>query len=150
VLFRSWREHFALECELAELAAHGALDHALADVGLSRSEMPRLLKGHPGAIRQLTEMTQRAGINAAVLARDQSLKEIKWRCIECRSWRQCRAWLAANETGDGYRVFCPNVDAFDEMRKREVSVLSEPHCPHAADLEGGILTELEAVKGELS
>jgi len=114
-----WREDFVLECELAELAGHGALDRAIADVGLSQSEIPRLLKGHSGAVRQLTEVMRRAGIDPADLTRDRTLKEIEWRCIECRSWHQCRAWLTANETGDGYRAFCPNVATFDEIRKRE-------------------------------
>ena len=117
-----WREHFALESELGELSAHGTLDRALADVGLSRSEIPRLLKGHPSAIRQLIEVMRRAGINFTELARDQALKEIEWRCIECRSWHRCRAWIASNQPGDGYRAFCPNTSAFDELRKRMVSV----------------------------
>jgi hypothetical protein len=145
-----WRGHFQLECELADLAAHGALDRALADVGLSQSEIPRLLKGHPGAVRRLTEVMRRAGINAADLAHDQALKEIEWRCIECRSWRQCRAWLASNETGDGYRAFCPNLNAFDEIRRERVSRQSEERRPHSADTRGGgILNELETLKGQL-
>ena len=144
-----WREHFALDAELADLSAHGALDQALADVGLSRSEIPRVRKGHPSAVRQLTEVMRRLGLNPAELARDRNLKEVEWRCIECRAWHQCRAWLASNESGDGYRAFCPNIAAFDEILEKRGAARSKSPCSCAAsDVRGGILTELQATMGE--
>src|SRR5579859_8206644 len=82
-----WREHSSLAGELDALAAHGELDRTLTEAGLSSSDVPRLLKGHPGAARQLPEMMRRVGIDPTRLPITPETREIEWRCTDCRSWR---------------------------------------------------------------
>src|SRR5690348_5498302 len=119
----AWRERRGLARELAQLDAHGEFDRTLADNGLSSSDVPRLMHAHPGAARQLANMMSRLGVDRRRLvvtpAVAGELRDIEWRCGECRSWRQCRAWLDSEEAPERYRSFCPNTDALDRLRERQ-------------------------------
>jgi hypothetical protein len=141
-----WRERSSLAHEFDALMAHGELYRTLFEAGLSPSDVPRLLNGHPGAGRQLPEMMRRMGIDPGRLSITSETRDIEWRCTECRTWRRCRNWLASGEDGEGYRAFCPNAAALEALR--------DLHLPHRVDqppLAGsgsGILGELEAIKGQ--
>ncbi len=135
-----WRERSSLAHEFDALAAHGELDRTLIEAGLSPSDVPRLLKGHPGAARQLPAMMRRVGIDSSQLPSTAALREIEWRCTECRSWRRCRAWLAAGGGGQGYRVFCPNAAELEQIRDRSAVA----RCG-----QSGVLHELEAMRGQI-
>ena len=47
------------------------------------------------------------------------------RCRACRNVEECQHWLARGETVEGYRAFCPNALAFDEL-PRKASETAEP------------------------
>jgi uncharacterized protein YjiS (DUF1127 family) len=117
-----WREHRAIDCELAELAAQGNLDRVLDDVGLTRSDIPSLLKGHPGAARQLAEMLERLGIAPRDIAANHDMREVELRCIGCASWRRCRKWLRSGAADDRWQGFCPNAGTYARM-------LAKPETP---------------------
>jgi hypothetical protein len=141
-----WRERSSLMHELDALAAHGELGRTLLEAGLSPNDVPRLLKGNPGAGRQLPEMMRRVGIDPALLPITSETREIEWRCTDCRSWRRCRDWLASSDDEHGYRAFCPNGAALEEIRDRQE--LRPAERDHPAML-GGILCELDAIRGQM-
>jgi hypothetical protein len=142
---QAWRERRVLERELAQLHAHGEYDRVLADNGLSSSDVPRLLHAHPGAARQLADMMSRLGVDRRRLvvtpAVAGELRDIEWRCGECRSWRQCRAWLDAGEVPERYRSFCPNTAALDRLRDRQRTAVGKSRS--------GVLAELRCAGPDL-
>jgi hypothetical protein len=142
-----WRERSSLARELDGLAAHGELGRTLIEAGLSPSDVPRLLKGHPGAGRQLPEMMRRVGIDTAILPTTPEIREIEWRCTDCRSWRQCREWLASDDGDHGYRAFCPNATALERVRDRQE--LRRAGRDRPAGGRSGILRELDAMRGQI-
>ena len=85
-------------------------------------------------------MMRRVGLDRATLPHTpavvERLRAIEWRCGERKDWRRCHAWLAAEETLEAYRRFCPNAEAFDELRH----LLAPP--------ARGILAELAETHGE--
>jgi hypothetical protein len=141
-----WREQSSLANEFEALIAHGELYRTLVEAGLSPSDVPRLLNGHPGASRQLPEMMRRVGIDPSLLPITSETRDIEWRCTDCRSWRRCRNWLASGEDGHEYRAFCPNAAALESLR--ELHRPDRVHQVPPADGGSGILCELEAIKGQ--
>lgn len=143
----AWRERRQLENEFAHLRAHGELDRILADSGMSGSDVARLMRAHPSAARQLNEMMSRVGLDRGRLlvtpAIAGELREMEWRCTDCRSWRHCRAWLDSGQPTDGYRAFCLNAEALERLRQHPSTVL-KPKTEAAS----GILTELELGVGQ--
>jgi uncharacterized protein YjiS (DUF1127 family) len=141
--FDAWREHARLRREFAALQQRGEFDRTLADTGIAPSDVPRLMRTHPGTSWQLGEMMRRLGIDRAKLPRTtpmaESLREMEWRCGECTDWRKCREWLAAGHPPETYRAFCPNAAALDALRCRETA---------AAALSHGVLAELAETEGE--
>ncbi len=145
-----WRERHALACELAYLRMQGELERTLADSGVSPSEVPRLFRQHPGAARQFRDMIDRVGIDRARLpltpATGAELRDMEWRCGECRAWRECRAWLASGLWSDGYSRFCPNADALERMRDEQRGQSRETTPERYAP--PGLLADLKAKAGQ--
>jgi hypothetical protein len=141
-----WRERSSLASELNALAAYGELDRTLLEAGLSPHDVPRLLKGNPGAARQLPEMMRHVGIDPSILPITPETREVEWRCTDCRSWRRCRDWLASSDADRGYREFCPNGSALEQMRDRQEQRPAERD--HRAMSAGG-LDELDATRGRI-
>lgn len=145
-----WHERHALARDLAKLRLQGELDRTLADNGISGSEVMRLMRAHPGAARQFAEMTERVGVDRrrlpATPAVGATLRDMEWRCGECRSWRRCRDWLGSGLRNDGYRAFCPNADALEELRDRQQR--SAPVQGTEPNTRPGLLAELQAVAGQ--
>jgi hypothetical protein len=119
ITIEDWRERFRLRRELEDLRLHGEFDRTLADSLISPSDIPRLMRVHPGTSRQLADMMLCQGIDRAALACMPRMRDIEWRCGECKDWRKCRSWLASRDAPDNYRAFCPNAEAFDELRRAE-------------------------------
>lgn len=146
-LIEGWRERARLRSEFARLAQQGELERTLADSGIAPSDVPRLMRAHPGTPQQLRRMMARLGIDRARSSRSKALadaiRDMEWRCGECADWRHCRDWLDAGAHTDSYRTFCPNASALDQLRCREVET-SAGEPPHRC----GLLAELEAAKGE--
>jgi uncharacterized protein YjiS (DUF1127 family) len=124
-----WRERRRLLKELVALERQDGLDRVLTDIGIARSDLPRLLRAHPRTPEQLADMMRRLGIARAALARDpaklEALRAMEWRCAECTNWRQCRAWLDAPVASITYRAFCPNAEALDDLRAHAASDLAQ-------------------------
>ena len=143
----AYRERYRLRRELDALDRRGELERTLSDSGLTVSDVPRLMHAHPHTSRQLGDMMRRLGIDRAALPRSVSVAErlraMEWRCAECASWRECRAWLGSGETQGSYRAFCPNAKALDEIRCAESGAAGS-----ASPQSRGILAELDAAKGE--
>ena len=147
------REHWMLRQELGQLEAHGDLERVLTDAGISRSDLPHLTSGHPGAARQLNDMMEHVGIDSARLppttAPGATLREMQWKCASCETWRECREWLASHATDNRYRAFCPNAHALDALAEGQASDQPEGHAEGACCCSSfGILRELEQIRGQ--
>ena len=146
-VIEGWRERARLRNEFARLEQQGELERTLADSGIAPSDVPRLMRAHPGTPQQLRRMMERLGIDRARLPHSKAfadaLREMEWRCGECADWRHCRAWLDTDASPESYRAFCPNTADVDRLRcaKVETSAGEPQHrCGH--------LAELDAAKGE--
>jgi hypothetical protein len=140
-ILAAWRERRDLTREFEQLRSCGEYDRMLADNGLSSSDVPRLMHAHPGAARQLADMMSRLGVDrrrfVVTPAVAGELRDIEWRCGECRSWRQCRAWLDSGRTAGGYRSFCPNAGALDRLRDRQRLAARKARSGILAELGSG-------------
>jgi hypothetical protein len=132
------RKRRQLERELAQLAAMGSLDSALADVGLARSQIEPLIAGCAGSRDLLDQMLARLGIDAATLPVE-TLRDMTWTCTTCPDKRHCRKWLASGEGAD-FHSFCPNAAELDQalssghrIPPTEVSPNSGAYYPSADD-----------------
>lgn len=125
------RERNLLRTELADLAARGELDRALTEVGLTRAQLPILVKNFPDACHLLARMMGRLGIDAETVERVGSMHEVVWRCTACAARRRCAAWLD-HPDDKGWRSFCPNVETFEEALARRgctgAGVGARPAC----------------------
>lgn len=144
ITIEGWCERFRLRCELDDLRSHGELDRTLADSLISPLDIPRLMKVHPGTSRQLADMMRRQGIDHAALPRIPRLRDIEWRCGECKDWRKCRRWLASRDAPDDYRAFCPNAEAFDELRRAEAAGLTSSFRAQPCLAEAAAATGVDA------
>jgi hypothetical protein len=127
------RQRAALTRELAGLADLGELDAVLADAGINRSEVPELLRAHPDAAPQLAQMLQRLGIDPDRVAVPPLLRDVERRCIGCRTWRECRAWLARPDDGDrAWTAFCPNAEALAALAAGAARRQPEDHVRRSA------------------
>ncbi len=143
-----WRERRALACEMARLRMQGDLERTLADSGVSPSDVPRLIRAHPGASRHFGDMVERVGIDRTRLpltpAIGAAFRDMGLRCGDCTVWRRCGAWLDSGLLTDGYRDFCPNAEALELLRDQQ-----RPTQPdHPQSPQSGILAELGASAGQ--
>jgi uncharacterized protein YjiS (DUF1127 family) len=149
-----WRERERLRSELAGLANTGELDGVLQEVGLSRGEIPVLLAGRPGAAHRMDEMMRRLGLDRAALSASGELRDAEWRCMRCPAWRRCRSWLAAEPLANDVPFFCPNLPSFELARAKKTSTADPAWAGFAGAGPagrgcGGILAELDSIKGQL-
>jgi hypothetical protein len=132
------RKRRQLQRELAQLAAMGSLDGALADLGVARSQIDLLMAGCAGSSEQLDKMFARLGIDAAQLPIE-SQREMTLTCTACHDKRRCRKWLSvAGETESA--AFCPNAalldDALMQQHPDRVAAIAEWRRSHPAVAEG--------------
>jgi len=111
------RRRRALGRELAELESRHMLDASLEDVGLSRAQVPALLRAFPRRQRLFRRMLARLRIAPSRIADRTALNELIWTCTVCAADKRCRAWLDSGQTG-GYAEFCPNATAFEKLRRQ--------------------------------
>jgi uncharacterized protein YjiS (DUF1127 family) len=111
-----WWARARLGRELADLENRHVLDATLTDVGLSRAQVPALVRGFPQRQRQFRRMLTRLGIPPSRIAGRDALNDLIWTCTICTVDKRCRAWLDTGRTR-GYAAFCPNAAAFDQLRQ---------------------------------
>jgi uncharacterized protein YjiS (DUF1127 family) len=117
-----WRERRRLAAEFDEMQAAGELDPLLADAGLSRAQVPTLLKSASGTRRLLERMAARLGVDLAAMPAPLR-RDVEWTCASCGEQRHCRRWLKRGETA-GYAAFCPNTPAF----RRQLRAAANAEC----------------------
>jgi uncharacterized protein YjiS (DUF1127 family) len=113
--WRGWRGRAHLRAELRALDASDALDSMLADVGLTRAQVPALLASDPQAADLLHRMMRRMRIDPAKSAFLPGLRDIEWTCTTCQAQRRCRAWLDASTPG--HPSFCANAAALRHLSR---------------------------------
>lgn len=68
--------------------------------------------------RRLMQMLTRAGVESEVARRGDTeaiIKDVRRRCLRCRSEDLCDRWLAGKVEGD--HSFCPNAQIFRTLTK---------------------------------
>jgi hypothetical protein len=94
-------------------------DRSLADIGLRRDEIPRLVRSYPESTERLRRAMRRIGIDPQALETRPALRRaIERSCATCYYRRECRRWLEHKGTWDSYRKFCPNAENFDALPLR--------------------------------
>ncbi|HUA54832.1 MAG TPA: DUF6455 family protein [Candidatus Sulfotelmatobacter sp.] len=111
--YHDWRDSRTLRREIDVLETQHLLDSTLADVGLSRAQLPRLASGMRRH-RLFHRMLARLGLESARLGDRAELNEIMWTCASCTAGKACRHWLDSGQV-DGYQTFCANAPAFDRL-----------------------------------
>ena len=114
------RKRRQLRRELAQLEAMGSLDAVLADCGLVRSQVTRLIAGCGDSRELLDRMLARLGIDASRLAVE-SLRDMTWTCTTCPDRGKCSAWLAGADEVE-FRSFCPNAEQLDYALSKQRAV----------------------------
>jgi len=120
--FSDWRERRRLAAEIDEMAAAGELEPMLSDAGLSRAQIPTLLRSASGTRRLLEGMAARLGVDLAAMS-PTLRRDVEWTCASCDEQRRCRRWLARGGT-EGYAAFCPNTPAF----RRQMRAAANAEC----------------------
>jgi uncharacterized protein YjiS (DUF1127 family) len=109
------RRRCALEQQLNALDARG-----MADIGITREQIPAVASAYPEAPLLLRRMMDRIGAAPEALLRDGALRrEMEWNCVACANRSQCRRWLKSAVPADAYRTFCPNADGLDRLAAAE-------------------------------
>ncbi len=106
---KQWRE-------FDDLAGCGVLDDVLAEAGLSRADLPTVMRAHPQSGRRHAEMRRWTGVEAKPLPSAVESRDAQLRCIRCTAWRECEHWLALPADERPVPTFCPNIDTFRRMR----------------------------------
>jgi hypothetical protein len=110
-----WRRRAALRREFADLKDRHILDATLADTGLSRDQVPVLVRGFPQRERLFRRMAARLGVPLSRIPDRATRHEMMWTCTTCTSAKRCRTWLDDGRTR-GHQAFCPNAATFDAFR----------------------------------
>lgn len=101
--------------ELAGLG-NGDLDRILADVGLSREDMEKVIDNAPRSRMLLQSMLHRLDLDRRLnLIAPEVSRMIERRCATCGNQKQCGDWMAKGAPGDAYKTFCPNAETFDNL-----------------------------------
>jgi hypothetical protein len=106
----------ALRDDIAQLERIGRLEAILEDIGPTRWEMNKIVRGYPAAERLLPTMAYRQDIEPEVLDA-RTLYALRHTCSLCDEHRACRRWLS-NEKSAGQPDFCPNAALFRALRDR--------------------------------
>lgn len=109
-----------LRDQVAAMESRGALDDFLKDIGSTRPEIEKMIRGYGNTQRLLPAMMARLGVDAAAFDAA-TLYEVRETCAGCRAHRRCRRWLAkASGPATAYRDFCPSAKTFDTTAARSV------------------------------
>lgn len=103
--FRSW-----IARDLLRQDFEGMSDNELADIGLSRAEIPAIVKAYPTAGRLQRRMMTRLGLDLgqAVDAWPAVMRAVGRACAKCGERKRCERWLESCDANESYRAFCPN------------------------------------------
>ncbi len=108
------RQKRTLVREFADLEDRHLLDATLDDIGLSRGQVPALLRGFPRRQRLFRRMLARVGVPLSRIDDRATRNDMMWTCTTCAVDKRCRAWLDAGKTR-GYEAFCPNSGALKRL-----------------------------------
>lgn len=105
----------ARQNEIAALDRAGMLNAVLDDLGLTRWELNKSLRGYPESERLLDTMAYHLGVELEKLDA-RTLYALRHACALCDAHRLCRHWLG--EGAPGEPAFCPNAAIFDGVSER--------------------------------
>lgn len=106
-----WHDRRMMAEELEELD-----DRTLGELGLTRDQIPLVVRAYPAATKQFTQMLARVGLDTKEAPLDASTRGDLYRtCTMCAKRRRCRRWLASTKDVDGYPAFCPNAWMFSRL-----------------------------------
>lgn len=117
---RRWNAERRVELHLSDLN-DDELGHALADAGLTRSDLPTIFGSGHRRRRLMTRMMShfRVDPKRAALGYQAALRDAERVCANCANVKRCRRWFDWGRRNDAPRVFCPNAELFDEVAEQQ-------------------------------
>ena len=117
-VWREWMADWWWRRHLSRLSDRET-DSVLADAGLSRSDLPVVLRSECGRRRLMirTMIHFKVDPKAAALRYWGAFRDAERVCIQCGNVRRCRRWHLWGRHNDAPRVFCPNAQLFDDMAR---------------------------------
>ncbi|HXX85927.1 MAG TPA: hypothetical protein VEN29_18350 [Casimicrobiaceae bacterium] len=99
---------------IEQLDREGELDAVLEVVGLTREQLTALQVSPIASAELMQAMLARRGFRS-IDADGRRAEDLQLRCRACKSWRECRRWVAGEGQDGDYRLFCPNAEDFEEV-----------------------------------
>ena len=115
----SWRRRLNARRGKAELAAcpPGELHRIAADVGLTATDLKRLVCGHPGPSELLPLRLEQLGRDPQFVRHGQpaTYRDLARVCASCTDWRRCQKDLARGSVQAGMGDYCLNTHTIDAL-----------------------------------
>jgi hypothetical protein len=114
-----WRRGLNARRDMAELAAcpSGELHRIAADVGLTSTDLKRLVCSHPGPSELLPQRLEQLGLDPEYVRRGQpaTYRDLARVCASCTDWRRCQKDLARGNVQAGMGHYCLNTHTIDAL-----------------------------------
>jgi hypothetical protein len=114
-----WRRRLNARRSMAELAAcpPGELLRIATDVGLTPTDLKRLVCSHPGPSELLPQRLEHLGLDPEFVRRGQTAtyRDLARVCASCTDWRRCERDLARGNVQAGMGDYCLNTHTIDAL-----------------------------------
>jgi hypothetical protein len=114
-----WRRGLNARRGMAELAAcpPGELHRIAADVGITSTDLKRLVCSHPGPSELLPQRLEQLGLDPEFVRRGQpaTYRDLARVCASCTDWRRCQKDLARGNVQAGMGAYCLNTHTIDAL-----------------------------------
>jgi hypothetical protein len=114
-----WRRRANSRRSMAELAAcpPGELHRIATDVGLTSTDLKRLVCSHAGPSKLLPQRLERLGLDPEFVRRGQlaTYRDLARACVSCTDWRRCERDLARGNVQAGMGDYCLNTHTIDAL-----------------------------------
>ena len=114
-----WQRGVNARRGMAELAAcpSAELHRIAADVGLTSTDLKRLVCGHPGPSELLPQRLEQLGLDPEFVRRAQpaTYRDLARVCASCTDWRRCQKDLARGNVQAGIGDYCLNTHTIDAL-----------------------------------
>ena len=114
-----WQRGVNARRGMAELAAcpPGELHRIATDVGLTSTDLKRLVCSHPGPSELLPQRLEQLGLDTEFVRRGQpaTYRDLARVCASCTDWRRCQKDLARGNVQARMGDYCLNTHTIDAL-----------------------------------
>jgi hypothetical protein len=118
--WRNWRSRRRALDEL-EFCGDAEMAHIAHDVGVPPAELRILAAKWPDSSDLLSRRLESAGLEEKQIeaTEPQALRDLERVCSQCDEQGRCQRDFNRDESGRGWRDYCPNVATLDALRSEE-------------------------------